>query len=676
MNSTGDFLIENSILKKYTGAGGDVVIPDGITQIEDEAFKNCGTLTSLYIPDGVTAIGREAFKWCRNLADIRLPESLANIGRAAFAECENLTAVIIPDRVNFIDNLTFFKCSRLSEIHLPESLKGIGVWAFLECAALTEITVPKEVVRIFDSAFEGCVMLQKVNILGEDTRFGSRVFHRCKRLQDSSGFVIINNILFDYYGGEEYVAVPDGITEIGDRAFAVNRNLHSVYIPDGVHTICREAFCECQLLSEVRLPDTLTKIGDSAFILCTSLTEIDIPDSVKKIADHAFAKCSALSRIKLSEGITEIDSCTFIDCTVLSDITLPKKLTDIYSDAFLGCECLSHLTLPEGIDSIGSNAFYRCPSLKEITIPESVAYINTDAFSNCGMITIYVKRKPKRKINFFDSHARVVAPDIPISDFPDDKRDSALRGFLIASSLYTDPQIYAAYKAFAMNQRRAILPILFEDDDVAGIEFYAENKKITAMNFEEEYFNPATQAGASNCAVFLLDWRGRNISDEKIEHAAEKALNKSPYNVADMKKLWRYKPLSDGTLELTLCKVIQEEIIIPEKIGRRRVTRLGKKVFSNPEPPRNATFDVLLAARNNLIDFGKILTVFIPKGIISIGEDAFLECKNLKELHIPASVTAIDDSIFGWVRPEAIYAPANSFAQSYARQKSIPFIEE
>ena len=34
MSSTNDFEIENGILKKYTGPGGDVVIPDGVTTIE------------------------------------------------------------------------------------------------------------------------------------------------------------------------------------------------------------------------------------------------------------------------------------------------------------------------------------------------------------------------------------------------------------------------------------------------------------------------------------------------------------------------------------------------------------------------------------------------------------------------------------------------------------------
>ena len=41
MSSNNDFEIENGVLVKYTGAGGDVVIPDGVTSIGNGAFSGC-----------------------------------------------------------------------------------------------------------------------------------------------------------------------------------------------------------------------------------------------------------------------------------------------------------------------------------------------------------------------------------------------------------------------------------------------------------------------------------------------------------------------------------------------------------------------------------------------------------------------------------------------------------
>lgn len=56
-----DFKIENGFPVKYYGNGGDVAIPNSVTEIGDSAFDGCTGLTSVTIPDSVTAIGRSAF---------------------------------------------------------------------------------------------------------------------------------------------------------------------------------------------------------------------------------------------------------------------------------------------------------------------------------------------------------------------------------------------------------------------------------------------------------------------------------------------------------------------------------------------------------------------------------------------------------------------------------------
>ena len=56
MENKQDFVIENGVLTKYTGSGGDVIIPAGVTKIGNLAFSDCANLTSVTIPEGVTEI--------------------------------------------------------------------------------------------------------------------------------------------------------------------------------------------------------------------------------------------------------------------------------------------------------------------------------------------------------------------------------------------------------------------------------------------------------------------------------------------------------------------------------------------------------------------------------------------------------------------------------------------
>ena len=74
------------MLTWYTGNGEDVVIPDGVKEIDDGAFDVDGgrSLVSVVIPDGVTRIGDSAFSGCRNLTDVKIPGSVKNIGSNAF----------------------------------------------------------------------------------------------------------------------------------------------------------------------------------------------------------------------------------------------------------------------------------------------------------------------------------------------------------------------------------------------------------------------------------------------------------------------------------------------------------------------------------------------------------------------------------------------------------------
>lgn len=90
MSNTSDFVVENGVLTEYVGDECDVVIPNGVTAVGDEAFCDCCDICSIVIPEGVTAIGEDAFAWCYGLRKAVIPKSVTEICWSTFKGCEEL----------------------------------------------------------------------------------------------------------------------------------------------------------------------------------------------------------------------------------------------------------------------------------------------------------------------------------------------------------------------------------------------------------------------------------------------------------------------------------------------------------------------------------------------------------------------------------------------------------
>ena len=152
----------NGALWAYLGKGGDVVIPDGVSLIQDKAFKENLALTSVVIPEGVTKIGKDAFRGCKALRTAVIPSSVKFIDEGAFAECESLVSAPLPVGLTSIPDVLFASCVKLSDIVIPRGVTEIGIWAFFGCASLRSITVPESVKNLGGWAFYRCEGLESV----------------------------------------------------------------------------------------------------------------------------------------------------------------------------------------------------------------------------------------------------------------------------------------------------------------------------------------------------------------------------------------------------------------------------------------------------------------------------------------------------------------------------------
>lgn len=94
-SSTNEFIIENGCLKRYNGKSETVVIPDGVTVICTDAFRNNETVLSVLMPYGLIRIEENAFVNCKNLHTMRLPDTVTSLGIGACHNCPSLKNVDI-----------------------------------------------------------------------------------------------------------------------------------------------------------------------------------------------------------------------------------------------------------------------------------------------------------------------------------------------------------------------------------------------------------------------------------------------------------------------------------------------------------------------------------------------------------------------------------------------------
>lgn len=171
----------------YNGAGGDIVIPgeiDGkkVTRIGSMAFWGCYAagngiaLTSVVIPNGVTTIEESAFYYCEDMVSVELPESITTIEAGAFENCRNLKSISIPSGVTEICDNTFYYCFALTNVNLPNNLNTIGKFAFYGCKALTDVTLPNNLLEIKANAFALCLSLDDIIVPASVKKIGIFAF--------------------------------------------------------------------------------------------------------------------------------------------------------------------------------------------------------------------------------------------------------------------------------------------------------------------------------------------------------------------------------------------------------------------------------------------------------------------------------------------------------------------
>ena len=193
------------------------------------------------VPDGVWQIDNQAFKGTENLRTVVLPDGVKEIGRQAFEE------------------------SGISEINLPDGLCAIGYGAFFNCDSLESLSIPASVFAIGDEAFVSH-SLESISVDPGNESFCSI---------DGVLFDKGRSTLIAYPASRQLsgaYSVPGSVRSIGKCAFCYAR-LDRIRLPEDLDTIGNDAFWGAWI-DDINLPDSISSIGEGIFDRCLYLEDI------------------------------------------------------------------------------------------------------------------------------------------------------------------------------------------------------------------------------------------------------------------------------------------------------------------------------------------------------------------------------------------------------------------
>ncbi|MCD8206664.1 MAG: leucine-rich repeat protein [Bacteroidales bacterium] len=560
---------------------------------------------------------------------------IVGIADSAFMSKRVTSITVEGDNLVYVGKNAFYSCSYLESVSLPDSVTSIGTGAFHSCKLMTEFTMPAGVTEIESSTFLYCRSLESFDF-GNVTVIGDSAFYGCNQALKS-------------------VSIPDRVTSIGDKAFALCELLTDVEIGSGCETVGEYAFQNDRALKTVEFrtdengESALTEIGAYAFTTCSSIESLTLPQGVETIDDYAFNGASSLEKINIPETVTKIGSYAFTGTKIVTD-QCDKMLVyvgeNLPSDADKDENRLwivgvneDNVIIPSGMDEldigtgdfeentigIADRAFYAVTAFgtAQITFPENIQYIGYRSFYKSSFTNVM----------FTGSTYSVAALQKPV---------------------YID--------SYAFAQMSSLNNVQFNDATAGGTGTYPAVKSIGDRAF---YKSPNVSDGfrlsASLEHVGKEAFMGTKIVQESDTNYGIKYIGTASGSTARWIVGYAFDELDDEAatvtevlfdgVDRTVTRGIadyafQASILIGEVQGLEDVTYIGEAAFYQCESLETVRLsdsvkelpDYLFYGCRSLSSIGTSDSTF--DSLESVGRSAFYNCTSL--MQIPLNYSSLD----------------------------------
>lgn len=317
-----------------------VNFPSTLKAIDANAFLDASSLTVVWFSEGLETIGINAFSGA-NLPFVILPASLKLIESGAFDVRQPAEDTTVLEEVLFMgsvapniekgafgderrdylcagDALDAYKTA-LTASETGGSLYefddtrldfqgrytaaegerfGIEFWMSGSWKGVVKTVDSFEIVELssYDLFYYigGAVEERRAALIENDT-FTFKMYGA-----DTDGFIIVDDVLYDYIGSEEVLYIPENITEVAPDAVQGLLTLKMVIFGDKVTTVGDRAFVGNPYLVSVIFGTGIDHIGDDAFSLATYLIDIHFPNAEKApsyIGKNAFYRLDGIALV-------------------------------------------------------------------------------------------------------------------------------------------------------------------------------------------------------------------------------------------------------------------------------------------------------------------------------------------------------------------------------------------